>query len=130
MKMLIIICVTWMLHAEEPALTQQFYDAIRSDNRAAVAKLIAEGSDINARDGRGNTPLMYAAAVGSPAMMGDLISAGADVKAKNSFDSTALMWCTSDFEKVRLLVDKGADVNVLTKRGSSPLSLAAATTAI
>ena len=44
---------------------------------------------------------------------------------RNSFDSTALLWCTNDLEKVRLLLDKGADVNVRTKQGLSPLFIAA-----
>ena len=75
---------------------------------------------------RGNTPLMYAASVGSPDMMRKLLAAGGDAKAKNSFDSTALMWCANDLAKVRLLVEKGADVNARTKQGISPLFIAAA----
>lgn len=107
-------------------LNEQFYNLIRSDDKAAVAKLLTGGSDVNTRDSRGDTPLMYAAAVGSPEMMRQLIAAGADVKSKNSFDSTALMWCTNNLKKVRLLLDKGAEVNARSKQGSSALFIAAA----
>jgi ankyrin repeat protein len=125
MRILIALCVAGVLHAAEPVLSQQFYDAIRTDNQAAVTQLLTGGADINSRDSRGNTPLMYASAVGSQNMMRKLLSAGADVKSRNNFDSTALLWCTNDLEKVRLLVDKGADVNARTRRGMSPLSIAA-----
>ena len=125
-RILITLCVAGALHASEPALSEQFYNAIRSDNQTAVAKLLTGGADVNTRDSRGNTPLMYASAVGSEDMMRKLLAAGADVKARNSFESTALMWCASDLAKVRLLLDKGAGVNARSKQGFSPLFIAAA----
>ena len=125
-RILITLCLAGALHASEPALSEQFYNAIRSGNQTAVAKLLTGGADVNTRDSRGNTPLMYASAVGSEDMMRKLLAAGADVKARNSFESTALMWCASDLAKVRLLLDKGAGVNARTKQGFSPLFIAAA----
>jgi ankyrin repeat protein len=115
-----------MLHAAGPDASDQFYKAIRADDKQAVGKLLSGGTDVNTHDGRGATPLMYAAAMGSPAMMRQLLTAGADVNAKNSFDSTALMWCTNNLEKVRLLTDKGADVNARAKSKQTPLVIAAA----
>ncbi|MDQ2898796.1 MAG: ankyrin repeat domain-containing protein [Acidobacteriota bacterium] len=67
---------------------------------------------------------MYAAAFGNLETMRMLL--GADVNAKNAFDATALMWRTSDIDKVRLLIDKGADVNASSKLGRTPLLIAAA----
>ena len=69
---------------------------------------------------------MYAAAVGSEAMMKRLLDAGADVKAKNAFDATALIWCGSNLNRIKLLVERGADVNVRTKQGRTPIFVAAA----
>src|SRR5262245_52142767 len=86
--------------------SERFYDAIRADDKRAVQQLLESGGDVNSRDNRANTPLMYAAGVGSTAMMRQLIAAGADVNAKNSFEATALMWGADQPEKVRLLVDK------------------------
>jgi ankyrin repeat protein len=112
------------MHAAS-VVSDRFYEAIRADDSKAVSALLAQGAEINNRDDHGTTPLMYAAAVGSARMMRQLIAAGADVNAKNSFDATALMWCTNQFEKVKLLTDKSADVNARSTRGRTPLLIAA-----
>jgi ankyrin repeat protein len=55
-----------------------------------------------------------------------LLDAGADPNAANDFAATPLMWCTGDAVKVRLLLSKGARVNVRSKLGRTPLLVAAA----
>src|SRR4026208_1312922 len=115
-----------LLQAGEPAMSDRFYDAIRADDSRGVEQLLTDGATVNTRDSRGTTPLMYAAAVGTPWMMRQLIAAGADVNARNSFEATALMWCTNNLEKVRVLVEKGADVNAHSKQGRTPLLIASA----
>ena len=112
--------------AAEPAISDKFYDAIRRDDAAAVQKLQSAGASVNVKDNRGGTPLMYAATVGSEAMMRRLLDAGADVNAKNAFDATALMLAADSFPLVKLLVEHGADVNARSKAGHTPLELAAA----
>ena len=127
LKQSIILAVSVALApAAAPNLSDQFYNAIRADDNSAVAQLLNGGAGANLRDSRGATPLMYAAAVGSAGMMRQILAAGADVNAKNNFDATALMWCANDLEKVRLLVEKGADVNARSKHGKIPLLIAAA----
>jgi len=107
--------------AAAPDVSDDFYKAIRADDLAAVTKLLQSGADVNGKDNRGDTPLMYAAAVGSENMMRQLIEAGADVNARNSFQATALLWCSSSLPRVRLLVEHGADVNVRSKQGHTPI---------
>jgi ankyrin repeat protein len=111
--------------AAETSVSDQFYDAIRRDDTAAVQKLLASGADVNLKDSRGGTPLMYATASGSEAMMRRLLDAKADVNAKNAFDATALHFCMNSAPRVKLLVDHGADVNVVSKLGHTPIELAA-----
>ena len=109
--------------AEEPS--DSFYQAIRNDNVGALRAMLAKGAAIDAKDRRGTTPLMYAAAFGSLEAMKVLLEKGADVNAKNAFDATALMWAVYDLDKVRLLVEKGANVNARSKQGRTPLIIAA-----
>jgi len=106
------------------ASSDDYYKAIRSNDLAQLKSLISAG-DVNVKDRRGATPLMYAASVGSVDAVKLLLAAGADAKVKNSFDATALMWGITNLEKVRLLVDAGADVNTRSKQGMTPLLIAA-----
>ena len=122
----VILALASLLQSADPTLSDKFYNAIRADNKPAVAQLLKDGADVNTRDTRGATPLMYAAAVGSPDMMRQILAAGADVNAKNNFEATALLWCTNNLEKVRLLIDKGANVNAVSKSGRTPVRVAAA----
>ncbi|HYL73659.1 MAG TPA: ankyrin repeat domain-containing protein [Bryobacteraceae bacterium] len=104
--------------------SERFYQAIRNNDLASLNTLV-KTSDVNVKDQRESTPLMYAAAYGSLDAMRLLIGAGADVNAKNAFAVTPLLWCTNDINKVRLLVDKGADVNARSKQAMTPLLIAA-----
>ena len=108
--------------AQSPS--KNFYKAIRNNDLPALTRL-AKSSDVNTKDERGSTPLMYAAAFGSLNAMKTLLAAGADVNAKNGFGSTALLGCATDLAKVRLLLDKGADVNAQSKPGRTALLIAA-----
>jgi ankyrin repeat protein len=105
--------------------SEAFYAAIRANDLARLETILKQGANVNIRDGRGLTPLMYCAVVGSAEVMKFLIDKGADVKATNAFGSTALMWSVTDLEKVRLLVEHGADVNVVSKKKRTALLLAA-----
>jgi ankyrin repeat protein len=100
--------------------------AIRQNDLAGIQQQIKAGADVNAKGDRDTTPLMYAAAYGSVEAMRSLIAAGADVKARNAFEATALLWCTYDLNKVRLLVEHGADVNAASKQARTPVMVAAA----
>jgi ankyrin repeat protein len=109
----------------QAATNSPFYLPIRNNDLAALRALIHD-SGPQLRDGRGNTPLLYAAAVGSLESMRLLLDAGADPNAANSVGATPLMWSASDNAKVRLLLAKGANVNARSLLGETPLVIAAA----
>ena len=99
------------------------FQAIRNGDLGVIRS--AHSTDIlEARDSRGATPLMHAAAFGNLDAMKMLLAAGADVNAKNNFGATALLWCARDGDKARLLIEHGADVNAVSKQGRTPLMLA------
>jgi ankyrin repeat protein len=108
----------------EPNLDDPLYQAIRNRDLASLKSWLKTG-DVNTRDTRGATPLMYTAAFGTAEAMKLVLDAGADVNAKNSFDATALIWAAGDPVKSRLLLEHGADVNARSKQGRMPLMVAA-----
>ena len=99
------------------------FEAIRNDDLAFLKSM--PKSDVERRDGRGATPLMHAAAFGSPQAMKLLLDKGALVNAKNNFDATALLWAAGDAVKTRMLVEHNADVSAQSKQGRTPLMIAA-----
>jgi Ankyrin repeats (3 copies) len=115
----VLVCVSAM--GAESNLSDQFYSVIRRGDAGAVQQLIKSGVDVNVRDSRGATPLLYAAAVGTPEIMRILIGAGADVNARTSFGATPLIWSAANLAKVKLLVENGADTNARTKLGNTVL---------
>jgi len=49
----------------QTSVSDRFYQAIRNDNAADLQALV-ESQDVNAKDSRGATPLMYTAALVMP----------------------------------------------------------------
>ena len=95
--------------------------------RQGDVKFLKEHLDqpsLGARDRRGATLLMHAAAFGNVEILKLLLDAGADVNARNDFDATALLWGARDPEKSWLLIERGANVNARSKQGRTPLMLA------
>jgi ankyrin repeat protein len=106
-------------------LNEQFYRVIRANDLARLTALVSQGADVNAKDNRGETPLMYAAMVGSVEAMKFLLERNADPNVQNQFGSTALIWSATDLSKVQLLLDHGANPNLASKKGRTALLVAA-----
>jgi len=125
------VAVVGLCLAPETALqsaappSDDVYAAVRANDLARLRTLIASPADANARDGQGDTPLLYAAAVGSLEAMKLVLDKGADVNAQNAFGTTALMISAVDIAKVHLLVERGANVNLASKQGRTALFVAA-----
>lgn len=110
--------------AQTPSVADRFYQAIRQDDLAALRALVRD-EGVNAKDAQGETPLMLAAAFGSPEALRLLIAGGADVKAASNAGVTALHWAASDLTKTRMLLDASADVRAVSQMGRTPLIVAA-----
>lgn len=106
-------------------VSDEFYGAIRNNDLARLESLISGGADVNTRDRHEETPLMYAAYVGSLDAMKLLLKDGASVDAQSQSGATALIWAATDLGKVRLLIEHGANVNLATKRRRTALMVAA-----
>jgi ankyrin repeat protein len=79
-----------------------------------VKRLISEGADVDAKDGKGQTPLHLAVLAGRKDIVELLIANGADINVKsNTWDTTPLIAALrSGHEDIaKMLIAKGADVN-------------------
>jgi len=101
------------------------HDVVLDGNIEAVKQHIADGTDVNAKNKYGRTPLHRAASLGRREIAGLLIANGADVNA-NSYGWTPLHNAASWGRKeiVELLIAGGADVNAKDNAGTTPLDWA------
>lgn len=100
--------------------------AILNGDYSFAKALIAKGADVNAKDGDGLTPLIYAVHGGHSNIIRELIAKGADVNAKSKDGITALIYAAvlGQTEIVRELIARGADVNVQLENGATALKAA------
>lgn len=111
--------------SSDSAAANAFFAAIRRGDRKAVAEMLADRLLLKSVDRHGSTALMQAALYSDATMMRLLLERGADSNATNKDGATALMWGAGDVEKVRLLLEQGARIDVKTALGRTPLLVAA-----
>jgi mono/diheme cytochrome c family protein len=129
--------------AADPGATR-LIASIREDDRHAIDRLLAStrlrsielrrGSPkplaeaapraATSRGPGGSTPLIAAALYGDAALVKRLLIAGANPNTANNAGSTPLMWAVPDLDKMRLLLEAGADVNARSDDRRSPLVIA------
>lgn len=99
------------------------HEAALTGNLAAVQQHIDAGSDLDARDDYGSTPLIVAATFGKTDVAMALIDAGADLEASNNDGSTPLhiasFLCYPDV--VEALLEHGADPTATNNNGNTAL---------
>ncbi len=96
-------------------------------NIEAVKQHLAAGTDVNAKNQNGYTPLHKAVDDGHKEIVELLITEGADVNAKEDGGGTPLhhaVLFVGDKELAELLTAKGADVNAKDNDGDTPLDWA------
>jgi ankyrin repeat protein len=121
-----VICVTV---AASVAAAGELADAARTNDKAAVQRLIAARVDINEPSGDGSTALHWAAYNDDGETAKLLIDAGADVHVRTRNGAlTPLMVAATNGSGtvVRALLAAGADPNVRSADGATPLMTAAA----
>ena len=104
---------------------EDFFAAIKKDDPATVAALLARGLDPNTLGPEGLTGLFMAVRSGAGKVAGVLLEAPAiDVECRNTADESPLMLAAlrGDLAMARALIAKDADVN---KTGWAPLHYAA-----
>ena len=94
------------------------HDAVEKGNIEVVKQHLAAGTDVNAKNKDGTTPLHKAALKGHKEVAELLIAKGADVNAMDESDVTPLHQAASYGHKeiAELLIAEGADVNAKIKK--------------
>lgn len=101
----------------------------RGDVKKVQAMLASNPQLVDSREGKfGSPPLHTAVSKHQVAVVKLLLQRGANVNGGNDMRITALHLCAQFNypDLARLLLDSGADPNILTKTGVSPLRLAEA----
>ncbi len=109
---------------ESPDISIQ--DAIKEGDIQSVMQHLAAGTDVNAKDERGETAMFSAVIGGYKEIIKMLVNKGADVNEKNNAGFTPLHEgsYTGQKEIVELLITCGADVNTMKIDGMTPLDMA------
>ena len=104
-----------------PARADNIWEAARRGDAAAVASLVENGTDVNARDDDGQTPLHHAVAQVKlePQRIPDA------EKGLPEGEHAFTMVPVGHIEVIQYLVTKGADVNATDRMGNTPLHHAA-----
>ncbi len=98
-------------------------------NWGVAERLIADGTDVNAKDNFGMTPLHTAVRAGRTDVVGLLTANGADINAKSNAGHTPLFLAVAKGSKniAEQLIARGAAVNTKDKFDMTPLHSAAHT---
>ena len=100
------------------------HEAAKDGNIKAVKQHLAAGTDVDAKDMNGWTPLHHAALNGQKETAEILIGEGADVNAGDKITPLHYAAQYGEMEIVELLIDAGADVNAKNYERKTPLDRA------
>ncbi len=101
--------------------TRSLIEAVRFQDKPAIAAQLADGPDLAARDNLGNTALHWAALNNDTATLTALLDRGADANAANTAGATPLIYAVARPESVTALLAKGANVNHATAAKTTAL---------
>ena len=122
------MALLFLFLSSRPGLADALHEAATAGRLDAVQVLLDQGTDTEALDRNGETPLIAAALAGQKGIVELLIDRGAAIGGRNKNGYTALHAAAygGHPDLVKLLVDRGADINdQKNKAKASALHLAA-----
>ncbi|MFZ0535804.1 MAG: ankyrin repeat domain-containing protein [Candidatus Sulfotelmatobacter sp.] len=109
----ILILVGWpFCVAQSRSSDKELFQAIAKGDIGAVRVLLANGADLEAKDDRGDTPMIVAVNDHNIAMVKLLLEKGADVSVRNNYEETALTEAATSFdpEMLRIILSGNPDI--------------------
>lgn len=112
----------------EVALYRDLHQAAHRGDTASLKKIIAAGTDLEARDQAGRTPLHVAAFASQYDAVRELINAGSNPNAleNQAYDIVTIASVANDLEMVDLALDQGANAGNITSPYDGTALIAAA----
>lgn len=116
-------------HANEStaSLAARFLAAAAEDDAVAVQEMLAQGVDIESRDGNGRSALLLATHHNAINVARVLIDAGANVNAMDNITDSPFLYAGAEgrLEILRMTLAHGADLNSVNRYGGTALIPAA-----
>jgi ankyrin repeat protein len=118
---------TWEEFKQTMAEPSTLCAAAKNNDVVELARLLEAGADIDAKDGRGYSPLMLAAYAGHAAAFDLLLARGADRDSRDNAGNSVLMGVAfkGHLALVRRLLDAGADLSARNQHGLDARGFAA-----
>jgi len=126
-KMVPFLVACWLILPVQAAeLEAELFAAAREGKLAEVKQLILDGTQVDAVNPQGRTPLMGAAFFGNHQVVELLLAEGANVAVTDKQGMTALMLAaqSGNPELILLLLANGAEAATATASGMTALSVA------
>jgi hypothetical protein len=125
LRLAAVALVLW-IGGGAPIARADLLEAAAKGDIAEVRRAVAAQEDLEARDKRGWTPLMYAASRGKLDCAQLLLEAGADANSRATEGSTPLIGAAvaGHIELVQLLLKRGADPTLANRAGATAQSKA------
>lgn len=114
--------------AREVAAYDGLFRAAHEGNADLIARLVAQGADVNARDPRGRTPAHIAAFASEDEALRALAKAGADMNAleHRAYDVVTIAAVADDPDLMSLAIELGNDPGLVTSPYDGTALIAAA----
>ena len=112
-----------MILMTAPASAMPLHDAVLAKDSQSALRILAEGADVNQRDGLGRTPLLLAVEKGDVNMALALLQAGADINAQAANKDTPwlLAGASGRTEILMLMIPKKPDFSIRNRYGGNAL---------
>jgi ankyrin repeat protein len=125
LRLLLLVLLSAVVSAQTDTSRDALFAAIRRGSVADVGRLLKAGASPNIVDADGTPALMAATLFGDTALVKLLLERGADPNRTGAGGTTALMWAVPSVEKVRVLLEHGANVNARSATARSAFLVAA-----
>jgi ankyrin repeat protein len=105
---------------------RELLESVKRGQYQFVKEILERGANVDARDNKGTTALMWASIAGNVSIVSLLLEAGASVNEKDSTGNTPLLWA-SRYRRPDItssLLEAGANVNAQDRLGNTPLIMA------